>query len=143
VKAELGLLIGRNAARRLKIDLGLTAGPPEWTEIVGVDAGRGTPRADRIPGELVAAALEHSVATIIEAVREMLLDLPPDLAEDVVRGKICLAGGGALLLGLAGRVETAAGIPALVVDDPLRCVVRGATDLLEDGGRTATGLAPG
>ena len=73
----------------------------------------------------------------------MLLDLPPDLAEDVVRGKICLAGGGALLLGLAGRVETAAGIPALVVDDPLRCVVRGATDLLEDRGRTATGLAPG
>ncbi len=92
----------------------------------------------------MAAALEHLVATIVEAVREMLLDIPPDLAEDVVRGKICLAGGGALLPGLAGRVEAAtAGIPALVVDDPLRCVVRGAADLLEDRGRTATGLAPG
>jgi rod shape-determining protein MreB and related proteins len=70
----------------------------------------------------------------------MLLDLPPDLAEDVVRGKICLAGGGALLLGLAGRIEATAGIPALVVDDPLRCVIRGASDVLEGRGRAATGL---
>jgi rod shape-determining protein MreB len=136
VKAELGLLIGRNAARRLKMALGLTGatgGTPEWPEVVGVDVARGIPRAERIPGELVANALEPCVATIVEAVREILLDLPPDLAEDVVLGKICLAGGGALLPGLAGRIETAAGIPALVVDDPLRCVVRGAADILEDG----------
>jgi rod shape-determining protein MreB len=134
VKTELGLLIGRNAARRLKMDLGLTGGTPEWAEAVGVDVARGIPRAEHIPGELIAGALEPCVATIIDAVREILLDLPPDLAEDVVRGKICLAGGGALLLGLAGRVETVAGIPALVVDDPLRCVVRGAADIMEDGG---------
>jgi rod shape-determining protein MreB len=117
--------------------LGLTGGRAEWAEAVGVDVGRGTPRAERIPGELVAAALEPCVATIIEAVREILLDLPPDLAEDVVLGKICLAGGGALLLGLAGRIETAAGIPAVVVDDPLRCVVRGAADIVEAGGSAA------
>ena len=137
VKAELGLLIGRNAARRLKMALGLTGGTAEWAEAVGVDVGRGTPRAERIPAELVAAALEPCVTTIIEAVREILLDLPPDLAEDVVLGKICLAGGGALLLGLAGRIESVAGIPALVVDDPLRCVVRGAAEILEGRGGLA------
>ena len=68
VKAELGLLIGRNAARRLKTDLGLTGGTPEWAEVVGVDAARGVPRAERIPGELVTAALERSVAAIVAAV---------------------------------------------------------------------------
>jgi rod shape-determining protein MreB len=138
VKAELGLVIGRNAARRLKMDLGLTCGPPEWAEVVGVDAARGVPRAERIPGELITAALDSSVTAIIDAISEMLLDLPPDLAEDVVRGKICLAGGGALLLGLAGRIETAAGIPTVVVDDPLRCVVRGAGEILEAGSGAAT-----
>ena len=140
VKAELGLLIGRNAARRLKIALGLTGGTDEWAEAVGVDVVRGTPRAERIPGELVATALEPCVRTIIEAVREILLNLPPDLAEDVALGKICLAGGGALLPGLAGRIETVAGIPALVVDDPLRCVVRGAAEIVETGGRAAPGV---
>jgi rod shape-determining protein MreB len=94
---------------------------------------------EQVPADVVADALEHTVATIAEAVREILLNLPPDLAEDVVHGKICLAGGGALLPGLASRIEVAAGIPALVVDDPLRCMIRGAADILEGrGGMAAT-----
>jgi rod shape-determining protein MreB len=112
--------------------LGLTGGTPESAETVGVDVARGTPRVERVPGYVVTDALDRPVAAIVEAVREILLDLPPDLAEDVVRGKICLTGGGALLLGLASKIEGAAGIPALVVDDPLRCVVRGAAELLDD-----------
>ena len=52
---------------------------------------------------------------------------------------IRLAGGGALLPGMAGRIETAAGIGTVVVEDPLRCVVRGAAEILErkDQGRRA------
>jgi rod shape-determining protein MreB len=138
VRTELGLLIGQKAARRLKTELGLTGGTADWAETVGVDLRSRTPRAERIPGKLVAAALERCVATIAEAVREILLDLPPDLAEDIVRGKICLAGGGALLPGLASRIEASAGIAALVVDDPLRCVVRGAAEILEGRGGLLT-----
>ena len=107
VKTELGLLIGRNAARSLKMTLGLGEGAAEWMEVVGVDAGRRTPRVEYIPGRLVA--------------------------EDVVRGKIRLAGGGALLPGLASKIEAVADIPAFVVDDPLRCVIRGAAEILERG----------
>ena len=132
VKAELGLLLGRNAARRLKMALGLTGSTLESAETVGVDLTHGIPQVTQVSGELVAAALERIIATIAEAVRAILLDLPPDLAEDVVRGKVCLTGGGALLPGLADRIEAAAGIPALAVDDPLRAVVRGAAEMLED-----------
>ena len=132
VKTELGLLLGRNAARRLKMALGLTGDTPEVAEVVGVDLGQGIPRVAHIPGDLVAGALERIVVTIADAVRVTLLGLPPDLAEDVVKGKVCLTGGGALLLGLADRIEAAAGLPAMVVDDPLRSVVRGAAELLED-----------
>ncbi|MGH3126250.1 MAG: rod shape-determining protein, partial [Streptosporangiaceae bacterium] len=78
-------------------------------------------------------ALEHIVTAIMDCVQEMLSDIPPNLAEDVVRGKIRLAGGGALLPGLADRIEAATGIPAVVVDDPLRCVARGAAEILEHG----------
>jgi rod shape-determining protein MreB and related proteins len=135
VKAKLGLLLGRNAARRLKMALGLTGGAPEWAEAVGVDVGQRVPRVAQIPADLVRAALEGIVARQVDAVRTILLDLPPDLAEDVIRGKVCLTGGGALLLGLASRIEAAAGVPVLVVDDPLRCVVRGAAEIIEGRAR--------
>ena len=133
VKAELGLLLGRNAARTLKTTLGLADDANGWMETVGVDAARRTPRVEHVPGRLVAAALEHIVIAVVDCVEEMLSDIPPNLAEDVVRGKIRLAGGGALLPGLASRIEAATGIPVLVVDDPLRCVVRGAAEILEHG----------
>jgi len=142
VKAEFGLLIGRNAARSLKLTLGLADGASESVETVGIDAARRTPRVEQVPAWLVAEALEHSAAAIVESVQEMLSDIPPNLAEDVVRGKIRIAGGGALLPGLASRIEAAAGIPALVVDDPLRCVVRGAAEILEHGEWVAGTQAP-
>ncbi len=137
VKAEHGLLIGRNAARNLKTTLGLADGSIFDAETVGVDAARRVPRVEHISARLVASAVEPSVAAITEAVEEMLSDIPPNLAEEVVRGKIRLAGGGALLPGLAYRIEAAADIAVMVVDDPLRCVIRGAARILESG--TVTG----
>jgi rod shape-determining protein MreB len=133
VKAELSLLIGRNAARNLKMTLGLGEGAAEWIEVVGIDAARRTPRVEYVSARLVADALSQPVAAIAESAQEMMSDIPPNLAEDVVRGKIRLAGGGALLPGLASKIEAVADIPAAVVDDPLRCVIRGAAEILEHG----------
>lgn len=130
VRTEFGLLIGRNAARRLKMTLGLGENSAGFMEVVGVDVARRTPRVVYVPTSVIADALKQPIAAIADAVEEMLSDIPPNLAEDVVRGKIRLAGGGALLPGLAAKIEAAAGIPVSVVDDPLRCVVRGAAEIL-------------
>jgi rod shape-determining protein MreB and related proteins len=141
VRAELGVLLGRNAARRLKMTLGLAAGDTRSAETVGIDAARRTPRTEQVPALLIAGALEHVVTAIVDSVEEMLAEIPPNLAEDVVRGKIRLAGGGALLPGLADRIEAIAGIPAVVVNEPLRCVVRGAAAILERGDPLTAALA--
>jgi rod shape-determining protein MreB len=133
VRSELGLLLGRNAARRLKMTLGVAGGATGSAETVGIDAARRTPRTELVPAALVAQALEHVITAIVDSVDEMLAEIPPNLAEDVVRGKIRLAGGGALLPGLADRIEAISGIPAVVVNEPLRCVVRGAAEILEHG----------
>jgi rod shape-determining protein MreB and related proteins len=137
VKAELGLILGRNAARGLKMTLGIGDGHGA-AEAIGIDAATRTPRVERVSSWLISSALEQSVAAIISAVKDLLAGIPPNLAEDVVRGKIRLAGGGALLPGLASRIESAADIPALVVDDPLRCVIRGAVEILEHGDGLST-----
>jgi len=131
VRSELGLIISQRAARHLKMTLGVTGGAEGFAETVGLDVAQRTPRSEYVPGGLVATALEPIVTAITGTVHEILSEIPAGLAEDVVRGKIRLAGGGALLPGLAGRIETAAGIGAVLVDDPLRCVVRGAAEMLE------------
>ena len=141
VKTEYGLLIGRNAARSLKMTLGLSGDSIDGAETVGVDAARRTPRVEHVSAGLVADAIEPSVRQIVSAVEELLADIPPNLAEEVVRGKIRLAGGGALLPGLVDRIEVAADIAAVVADDPLRCVIRGAAQILENGSLLAGALA--
>jgi rod shape-determining protein MreB and related proteins len=140
VKREHGLLIGRNAARNLKMTLGLGDGALTEAETVGIDAAGRAPRTERVSGSLVSAAIEPAVASITASVREMLSDIPPNLAEEVVRSKIRLSGGGALLPGLAYRIEAEVDIATMVVDDPLRCVIRGAAQILGFG---AAGARPG
>jgi rod shape-determining protein MreB len=141
-RSQFRLVLGRNAARRLKATLGLTGGGDGGVEAVGIDAAHRTPRTERIPGAMVATALEPAVTAITDAVEEMLSGIAPDLAEEVVKGKILLTGGGALLPGLAGRIEAAAGIGTVLVDDPLRCVVRGAAEILERGIVTSAAARP-
>ena len=132
-RSGLGLILSQRAARQLKVELGLTGGADGWAETVGLDAARRTPRLEKVPGELVAGALEPVVSAIGRTVQQVLSDIPAGLAEDVMRGKVRLTGGGALLPGLASRIEAIAEISAVVAEDPLRCVVRGAALMVESG----------
>jgi rod shape-determining protein MreB len=143
VKDEYGLLIGRDAARNLKMTVGIAGGSIVEAETVGVDAARRVPRVQGVSAKLIARAIEPTVSAVTAAVQEMLSDIPPNLAEEVVRGKIRLSGGGALLPGLAYRIEAAADVAVMVVDDPLRCVIRGAARILELGYLPSTVVARG
>jgi rod shape-determining protein MreB and related proteins len=133
VRSSLGMILGQRAARQLKTELGLSGGPNGWAETVGLDAARRTPRIEKVPADLVAAALEPIVSAIGGTVQTVLSDIPAGLAEDVVRGQVRLSGGGALLPGLAGRLGEVTGIGVVVTEDPLRCVIRGAAAMLTAG----------
>jgi rod shape-determining protein MreB and related proteins len=132
-RAELGMILSPRAARQLKITFGLTGGT-DTAEAVGIDAAKRTPRVEQVPAALVADALSPIVTAIARSVQEILSDVPSGLAEDVVRGKIRLSGGGALLPGLASHIEAMAELGAVVAEDPLRCVLRGTVMLLRHEG---------
>ena len=133
-RSSLGMILSQRAARQLKSDLGLTGGMNGWAEAVGLDAARRTPRIEKVQADLVASALAPVVGAIGTTVQTVLSDIPAGLAEDVVRGQVRLTGGGAMLPGLADRIAELAGIGAVVAEDPLRCVVRGAAAMLAAGG---------
>jgi rod shape-determining protein MreB len=136
VREELGLLIGGRTAERVKMALGLSGNDLESVPVTGVDpAYGGHLRAEQVSATLVQKALERSVSAILDSLGELLAEVPPDLAEDVLDRGVYLAGGGALLHGIAERVSQRACCQATVVDDPLRCVLRGLASLLHRGTR--------
>src|ERR1700735_3112797 len=78
-RSGLGLILSQRVARPRQGGLGLTGGPDGWAGAGGLDAARRTPRLEKVPGELVAGALEPGVNTIGRAVPEGLSDIPGGL----------------------------------------------------------------
>lgn len=133
-KRQFNLDIGDNTAEEVKIQLG-SAWPLEQ-EIVGDVGGRdtktGLPRTQAVTTQQVRDALNESVLKIIEAIKKTLERTPPELAADVISHGLVLAGGGALLAGLAERVTHETGIQAYVAPEPLLAVVLGAGMTLDN-----------
>jgi len=78
--------------------------------------------------------MSEPVGDIIEAVRRTLETCPPELAGDLIEQGITLAGGGALLRGIARAISEHVGLPAIVADDPLTAVARGTGVFLDNLG---------
>jgi actin-like ATPase involved in cell morphogenesis len=116
---------------------GVISDPDACSVVVnGVDPTRwGRLEATEVPADLVGEALERSVSAILGGLGDLLAEVPPDLAEDVLGRGMYLAGGGALLHGLAQRISDRTSCKVTVVQDPLRCVLRGLAALLDQGGQ--------
>ena len=76
-------------------------------------------------------ALQEPLATIVQAVRSALEQSPPELASDIAQAGVVLAGGGALLKGLDHLISDETGLPVVLAEDPLTCVVRGGGKAME------------
>ena len=84
----------------------------------------------RLDSETIRSIVER----IADTTREVLFDLPPELAGDVVGGGGTLAGGGALLRGLDRLLAIATGVPVTVDAAPLATAARGGRAIMETGG---------
>ncbi|MEK7135076.1 MAG: rod shape-determining protein, partial [Patescibacteria group bacterium] len=80
----------------------------------------------------IREALSQSVESLIESVREVLESTPPEVLSDIMQRGVYLAGGGALLKGLAELLENEINIPVHIAGDPLTAVARGTGIILED-----------
>jgi len=89
------------------------------------------PEAIEVSSVEVREALSGSVQVIVEAVKATLDETPPELVADLMEYGIVLAGGGALLHGLAQRLQDETRMHVYVADNPLTAVVMGTGMILE------------
>jgi rod shape-determining protein MreB len=100
--------------------------------IKGRDLISGIPKTLTITEEEIREALVEPVTIILDSIKVILENTPPELAADIVDRGIVLAGGGALLRGLDILIREKTGLPVTVADDPLTAVVRGVGRMLDD-----------
>ena len=134
VRRTHDVAIGEATAEGVKLEIG-SAGPSSdegRAEVRGRHLSSGLPVTVTLSAAEVREALADSVRAIIEAVRATLEATPPELSSDVINGGILLAGGGSLLQGFAERLSEETGIPAMLAESPLTCVVIGSGLSLEE-----------
>ncbi|MCX6797290.1 MAG: rod shape-determining protein [Candidatus Doudnabacteria bacterium] len=133
-REHFNLLIGERTAEDVKLRIG-SAFPLEnqlTTQVRGRDLVTGLPKEITMSDGQAREALMHSLKVIVNSVKSVIEEIPPEIISDIMHRGIILAGGGALLRGLDKLVAEAAAMPIMVAEDPLTCVVRGAGVVVED-----------
>ena len=136
IRRTTNLLIGEISAERVKREIGSATMPRDGdgmtVQIKGRDLMNGVPREIKVTEAMIADALKEPVTEIVEAVKLALESTPPELAADIVDKGIMLTGGGALLRNLDVELRKQTGLPVMIADDPLSCVVRGSGTVVEN-----------
>ena len=128
IKKKHGLAIGERTAELIKMAVGSAIKLPteEKISVRGRDLASGYPKTIELSSNEVTEAIQEQLREIIQTVKTVLQDTPPELCADIMDKGIVISGGGALLKNVEILVTRITGVPARLADDPLLCVARGA-----------------
>jgi rod shape-determining protein MreB and related proteins len=129
MRKQHNIVIGERTSEMIKIEVGAAMteidNPPPDYAVHGRDLLTGIPKEIIVNYAEIAHCLDKSISKIEAAVLNALEMTPPELAADIYKTGIYLAGGGSLLRGLDKRIAIKTKLPVHVAEDPLRAVARG------------------
>jgi len=134
VKKKYNLAIGIETAEKIKIEIG-TAIPErkqQEIEIRGRDLILGLPRNIKISSNEVAEAISDKLDEMIQMIKRILRETPPELSADVMDRGMMLSGGGAMIRNLDVLIAKETGVPCSVAKEPLYCVAKGTGVMIEN-----------
>jgi len=134
MRDEFNLLIGEYTAEEIKITVG--SAYPQRTELKmkvrGRDLVTGLPKEVVVNDSNIRDALARSIRIIVNTIKTIIEETPPELLSDIMQRGIILAGGGGLIRGLDKLIANETKIPVKKMEDPLTAVVRGTGVVLDD-----------
>ena len=127
IRRNYGMLIGEPTAEAIKKKIGsaFPGSEVKEMEVRGRNLSEGVPRSFTVSSNEILEALTDPLNNIVSAVKNALELTPPELGADIADRGMMLTGGGALLRDLDRLLAEETGLPVLVAEDPLTCVVRG------------------
>lgn len=134
IKRKYNLLIGERTAEELKKAIG-SAYPldrEEEAEISGRNSINGLPENITVTSAEIRDALSEPLSKVIEAIKNTLEKVPPELSADIIEEGIRITGGGAVLRGIDSLINRETGIPVFRAEYPMDCVVKGIGKVMEN-----------
>jgi len=134
IRRKHNLAIGDQTTEDIKINIG-TAMPekePKTLNIRGRDLVSGLPRNIKIDSNEVCEAISDPLREVIQTIKNVLRETPPELSADIMDKGMVLAGGSSLLRNLSELVVNSIGVPCVVADNALLCVAKGTGAVLEN-----------
>ncbi|HPN54964.1 MAG TPA: rod shape-determining protein [Candidatus Moranbacteria bacterium] len=127
IKRKYGLAVGDSTAEDIKKEIGsaIQQVKEEHMEVRGRDLMGGLPKTIKISSNEITEALQDELREVINAIKKVFQETPPELAADIMDKGMVLSGGGALLNNLDQLISKTIGVPCYVADDPLFCVIKG------------------
>lgn len=134
IKKKYNLAVGDQTAEEIKIKIGTAIPEKEQKtiEIKGRDLMLGLPRTIKVSSNEICESISETLAEIIQTIKMVLRDTPPELSADVMDKGMVLSSGGALLRNFDELIARTTGVPCFVAEDPLLCVAKGTGVVLEN-----------
>jgi rod shape-determining protein MreB len=134
IRKKYNMAIGERTAEEVKMRIGTALPMREKSEmeIRGLDLTEGLPRNLTLTANEIAEAINGPMKEIIQAVKNVLSETPPELAADVMDRGMIISGGGALLRNIDELLHKATGVNAYIAEEPLFCVAKGTGVVLDN-----------
>lgn len=134
VRRRHGVLIGEATSERVKKTIGTAWAKSEHREmeIKGRDISEGMSKSLVVTSGEIYEAISDPLDSIVQVIRQALEQAPPEISADIGEKGMVVAGGGALLRDMDRRLMQDTGLPVVIAEDPLTCVVRGCGRALEE-----------
>jgi rod shape-determining protein MreB len=133
IKQHHRVLIGERSAERLKMVLGSAADPPEEHRslVKGQNVAEGGPAVTEVTSYEIHRAIDGIIKQIVEAARQVLERIPPEVASDLHDRGMTLTGGIALLAGMDTRISEGTKLQVAIAESPRQSVARGLIALYD------------
>jgi len=134
IRKKYNLAIGERTAEELKISMGSALASEEklYSEVRGRDSIQGLPKTITVENNDIAEAIQDELAGIMQAIKSVLQETPPELSADIMDKGMVLSGGSSLLKDIDILFSRAIGVPTYVADEALLCVAKGTGIALEN-----------
>lgn len=134
VRRKFNLIIGERTAEEIKLNIASATEEEKdsSTEVRGRDSITGLPKLIELKSSEVSESIRPALNQILDAIKQVLEETPPELSSDIIDKGIVMSGGTSILKNLTNYFTQSLGVPCHVAEEPLLCVVYGTGMVLEN-----------